>query len=247
MTEADQPIGAPLKDQRFTTTHWSVVLTCGEGDTVSSGAAMEQLCEAYWYPLYAYVRRRGHAVEEAKDLTQEFFARLIEKDWVQAADRSKGRFRTFLLTALNHFLAKEWRRSQAAKRGGGRRIISLDDTAEARYAREPACDLTPEKIYERRWALSVFDRAYTTLRQRYVDSEKRRHFDLLKQFLSVEPGEGVYAKVGAQLDMSTGAGAAAVHRLRQHYRELVREEVASTVETSADIDDEVRWLLAALS
>jgi RNA polymerase sigma-70 factor (ECF subfamily) len=231
---------------RFTTTHWSVVLTCGGNDTTSSGAAMEQLCRTYWYPLYAYVRRRGHSVEEAQDLTQEFFARLIEKGWVTAADANKGRFRTFLLTALNHFLAKEWRRERATKRGGGRKLISLDDTAEARYANEPASNVTPEKLYERRWALSVFDQALHRLRAQYVAVHKEGHYDCLKKFLSIQPDDGEYAVVGQKLEMTPGAIAAAVHRLRQHYREVVRAEVAHTVESSQELEEELRWLIQAL-
>ena len=208
---------------------------------------MEELCRTYWYPLYAYVRRRGHPVEEAQDLTQEFFARLIEKRWIADADSGKGRFRTFLLTALNHFLAKEWRRSQAAKRGGGQALISLDDTAEARYAQEPASHLTAEKIYERRWALSLFDRALGRLREQYASAGKAALYDRLQKFLSAEAADGEYARSGAELEMSTGAVAAAVHRMRQHYRELVRAEVAQTVETPAEVEDEVRSLLAALN
>ena len=207
---------------------------------------MEELCRTYWYPLYAYVRRLGHPVEEAQDLTQEFFARLIEKQWLADADRRKGRFRTFLLTALNHFLANEWRHSHAAKRGGGKRLISLDDTTEARYAQEPACHLTPEKIYDRRWAMSLFDRALRRLREEYVAADKTGLYDHLKEFLSAEARDGEYDRLGLELEMSAGAVAAAVHRLRQHYRQLVREEVTQTVETPADVDDEVRALLAAL-
>jgi RNA polymerase sigma factor (sigma-70 family) len=247
MSKAEYPIAPPLPNQRFSTTHWSVVLAGGDGESPHAAAAMEELCRAYWYPLYAYVRRREHSVEEAQDLTQEFFARLIEKHWLAEADSSKGRFRTFLLTALNHFLAKEWRRSHAAKRGGGQVLISLDDTAEARYAQEPASNVTPEKLYERRWALSLFDRALGRLREQYVAAGKTSLYDHLKGFLSGEPGDGEYARLGLELDMSTGAVAAAVHRLRQHYRQLVREEVAHTVESPADVDDEVRWLLAALN
>ena len=208
---------------------------------------MEELCLAYWYPLYAYVRRRGHSTEEAQDLTQEFFARLIEKHWLAEADSRKGRFRTFLLTALNHFLAKEWRRSHAARRGGGQVLISLDDTAEARYAQEPASEVTPEKIYERRWALSLFDRALSRLREQYAAAGKTALYDHLKGCLSGEPAEGEYARLGGELEMSPGAVAAAVHRLRQHYRQVVREEVVHTVENPADVDDEIRSLLAALN
>jgi RNA polymerase sigma-70 factor (ECF subfamily) len=207
---------------------------------------MEELCRAYWYPLYAYVRRRGHGVEEAQDLTQEFFARLLEKHWVGEADPGRGRFRSFLLMAVNHFLANEWRRSQAAKRGGGQPVISLDATAEGRYAQETASTLTPEKLYQRRWALSLFDRALGRLRAEYAARGRTRLFACLKEFLSEESAEGDYARLGAELEMSPGAVAAAVHRLRQHYRELVREEVAHTVETPAEMEDEIRSLLAAL-
>jgi RNA polymerase sigma-70 factor (ECF subfamily) len=243
MADGKSEPGKPLMNQRFTTTHWSVVRTCGADDTVSSGAAMEQLCRTYWYPLYAYVRRRGHSVDEAQDLTQEFFARLIEKEWVSAADANKGRFRTFLLTALSHFLAKEWRRLSAGKRGGGKKLISLDDTAEARYVGEPTSDLTPEKLYERRWALSVFDQALSRLREQHVLLGKDHHYECFKKFLSTQPGDGEYAKVGQALEMSPGAVAAAVHRLRQQYRELVRAEVAHTVESTEELEEEMRWLL----
>jgi len=237
---------APGEKNSVGATHWSVVVAAGKTESPRAAAAMEELCHTYWYPLYAYVRRRGHAVEEAKDLTQEFFSRLIEKKWLSEADRSKGRFRTFLLTALNHFLANEWRRSHAAKRGGGKKIISLDDSAEVRYAQEPACHTTPEKIYDRRWAMSLFDRALGRLRQEYVAADKTCLYHHLKEFLSTEARDGEYERLGSELEMTPGAVAAAVHRLRQHYRQLVREEVAQTVETPADVGDEVRALLAVL-
>lgn len=240
-------LGPAERPGYFQATHWSAVLAAGQTQSPRAAVAMEELCRTYWYPLYTYVRRRGHAVEEAQDLTQEFFSRLIEKQWVSDANPGKGRFRSFLLTALNHFLANEWRRSHAAKRGGGQAPISLDDTAEARYAQEPASHLTPEKIYERRWALSLFDRALGRLREQYAAAGKTSLYDHLKAFLSGEAGDGEYARLGAELQMSTGAVAAAVHRLRQHYRELVREEVAHTVETPAEVEEEIRSLLAALN
>ena len=229
------------------TTHWSAVLAAGQTDSPRAAAAMEELCRTYWYPIYAYVRRRGHGVEDAQDLTQTFFSRLIEKHWVADANPAKGRFRNFLLTALNHFLTNEWRNARAAKRGGGRSVISLDDTTESRYALEPASDLTPEKLYERRWALSLFDRALGHLREQYVAAGKTGLFDRLQKFLSSEASDGEYARLGAELEMSAGAMAAAVHRLRQHYRKLVREEVAQTVATPAEVEEEIRSLLAALS
>ena len=242
----DAAAGKPEAGQ-FVTTHWSVVLQAGQEFSLDAQGALEALCRAYWYPLYAYVRRRGHSVEEAQDLTQEFFSRLIEKHWVADANPGKGRFRTFLLTALNHFLANEWRNARAAKRGGGRPVISLDDTTESRYALEPASDLTPEKLYERRWALSLFDRVLGRLREEYAAAGRTGLCERMQKFLSSEAGDGEYARLGAELEMSTGAIAAAVHRLRQHYRQLVREEVAQTVESPADVEEEIRSLLAALT
>jgi len=247
MPETEEPTHPLAARPWFTTTQWSVVVNCGSDDAASSVAALEKLCCTYWYPLYAYVRRLGHPVEEAKDLTQEFFARLIQKHWVAEADRNKGRFRTFLLTALNHFLANEWRRAQAAKRGGGRAVVSLDATAEARYLQEAAPEVTPERVYERRWALNLFDQALRRLRHEYEVAGKARHFDSLKRFLSVQASDGEYDRIASELDMSTGAVAAAVHRLRQHYRTLVRAEVAQTVESREDLEDEMRWLLDAVS
>ncbi len=228
------------------TTHWSVVLAAGREASPRAATAMEELCRTYWYPLYVYIRRRGHAVEEAQDLTQEFFARLIEKHWLAEADPGRGRFRTFLLTALNHFLTNELRNAHAAKRGGGRALISLNDTAETRYALEPASDLTPERIYERRWALSLFEQAMNRLREHYVAEGKARQYECLAPFLSSEADEGDYARLGKELGMAPGAVATAVHRLRQHLRERVREEIAHTVNGPDEIEDEMRSLVAAL-
>jgi RNA polymerase sigma factor (sigma-70 family) len=228
-------------------THWSAVLAAGQTASPCATAAMEELCRTYWYPIYAYVRRRGHTVEEAQDLTQEFFLRLIAKHWLADANPGKGRFRNFLLTALNHFLANEWRRLQAAKRGGGQALISLDDTAEARYAQEPAFDLTPEKIYERRWALTLLDQALSRLREEFVAAAHAQQFDLLRGFLTTDAGESRYAEVAAELGMTAAAVAVAVHRLRHRYRELVREEIAHTVTSLAEVEDEIHWLFAAVS
>ncbi len=247
MPVPDKPSDAQRGNDWACATHWSVVLAAGQVESPRAAAAMEELCRTYWFPIYAYVRRRGHPSADAQDLTQEFFARLIEKQWVAEADASKGRFRSFLLTALNRFLANEWRNSRTVRRGGGRPIISLDDTAEARYVQEPASNVTPEMTYDRRWALSVFDRALSRLREQHATAGKTRLYDALKEYLSAEARDGDYAKVGSELEMTTGAVAAAVHRLRQHYRQLVREEVAQTVDSPGEVDDEVRALLAALS
>ncbi len=228
------------------TTHWSVVLSAANSGSANAAEALESLCRTYWYPLYAYLRRRGHNVDEAQDLTQEFFARLLEKHWLEQADPNRGKFRSCLLGAMNHFAANEWRRAHAAKRGGMKPLLSLDDTAESRYALEPSSELTPERLYDRRWALSLFESALARLREDYRSVGKAELFESLKDFLSAEPADGDYARVGASFGMSNGAVAAAVHRLRQHYRQLVHQEVAHTLANPADVEDEMRALLEAL-
>ncbi len=233
--------------ESFRTTHWSVVLLAGQRPSPEAAAALEKLCQAYWYPLYAFVRRKGHEREEAQDLTQEFLVRLLEKNYLAHADRNKGKFRSFLLAALNHFLTNDWRRAQAAKRGGGQALISLDAaTAEQQYALEPVSDLTPEKIYERRWALTLLDQALARLQKEMLAAGKAGQFDKLRGFLTSEPGENDYEAAAAQLEMTAGAVAVAVHRLRQRYRELVREVIAHTVGSSAEVEDEIRWLFGAV-
>ena len=232
----------------FTTTHWSVVLRAAQVGMPGVQEALETLCRLYWYPLYAYVRRRGYGPEEAQDLTHEFFAQILERNDVAQADPNKGRFRSFLLGAMNHFLAYEWRKAHAAKRGGGRTFIQLDDPAvEERYRREPSSDQTPERIYERRWALTLFDRALARLQEEWSSTGKRAQFDSLKPFLSSEAGDGEYAAVAGSLQMTPGAVAVAVHRLRQSYRETVRDEIAQTVSGLEELEDELRHLLDVMS
>jgi RNA polymerase sigma factor (sigma-70 family) len=231
----------------FQTTHWSVVTRAGQQASRQSAEALEKLCCVYWFPLYAYVRRRGYQVEEAKDLTQDFFIRILEKDYLAHADRGKGRFRSFLLSALNHFLINEWRRAQALKRGAGQSLISLDDTAEDRYAQEAASDLTPERIYERRWALTLLERALCRLRAEADAAGRARQFEQLRDFLTTGTGESHYAEAAANLGMTAGAVGVAVHRMRHRYGELVREEIAQTVADPAEIEDEIRWLFAVVS
>jgi RNA polymerase sigma-70 factor (ECF subfamily) len=223
------------------------VLLAGQHGSPRASESLEKLCRTYWFPLYAYVRRRGHTAEEAKDLTQEFFVRLLDRDYLAHANRHKGKFRSFLLSGLNHFLANEWRRAQAAKRGCGRPQISLDDTtAESRYSLEPVSDLTPEKLYERRWALTLLEQALCRLRDEFVANGHGRQFDLLRGFLTTGVAETRYAKVAAKLGMTSGAVAAAVYRLRHRYSEIVREEIAQTVAGPAEVEDEIRWLFAAV-
>jgi RNA polymerase sigma factor (sigma-70 family) len=222
-----------------------VLAAAQEGE--SQLPALEQLCRAYWYPLYAFIRQRGHGPDEAQDLTQEFFARLLEKKWLADIAPHGGRFRSFLLTALGRFLINEFQRSRAAKRGGGQPVISLDqDEAEQRYSREPVTDETPEKIFDRRWALTVLDKALARLAEEAQRAGKGRQFELLSPFLSREPGQGEYQEAGSKLNMSSGAAGVAVHRLRQRYRDLVRREVAETLADSGDAEQEVQHLMAAL-
>ncbi len=210
-------------------------------------AALERLCRTYWFPVYAYVRRRGYAVEDAKDLTQGFFTRLLANGALTGADPAKGKFRSFLIVALNHFLANEWDRSNRLKRGSGQPLLSLDDTAENRYNLEPVTNLTPDKLYERHWALTLLDQALARLRQEFEASGQMRQFGLLQPFLANEPETGDYANVAHELTLTTGAVAVAVHRFRNRYRELVKEEIAHTVSDAADVDDELRSLFAALT
>jgi RNA polymerase sigma-70 factor (ECF subfamily) len=232
----------------FHTTHWSVVLSAGQRDAPGGREALEALCRAYWYPLFAYVRRRGHGPEEAQDLTQEFFARLLERNDLARASPEKGRFRSFLLGAMNHFLAYEWRKAQAFKRGGGQSVLSLDGlSAEARYGREPVSKETPETLNERRWALTLFDAAYHRLQAEWTAAGRNRQFELIKPFLSSEAADGEYAPVAAALQVTVGAVSVAVHRLRHRYAELVRAEVAQTVATPAEVEDELRFLLSVMT
>jgi RNA polymerase sigma-70 factor (ECF subfamily) len=228
----------------FATTHWSVVLAAGHDSAPGSQAALESLCRAYWYPLYAYVRRQGHSPEDAQDLTQAFFAKLLEKKSLRHAQKERGRFRTFLLTSLKNFLSHEWERAKTAKRGGGSIHLSWDQTsAEDRYGLEPISDLTPEKIFEQRWALTLFQQALTRLRDESMAAGKGGRFEHLKAFLTDEPAAGAYQAVGERLGISSDSVAVSVHRLRQRYGELVREAIAQTVASPAEVQEELRYLI----
>ncbi len=248
MTESDQPQpAAPAGARAFRTTHWSVVLLARRSDTVRAEPALAELCRAYWYPLYAYVRRLGRGPEDAQDLTQEFFARLIEKQWLESVDQAKGRFRSFLLTAFKHFLAGEWHRDRAAKRGGGQALISLDRVeAEDRYTLEPADTATPEAIYDRRWAMTVLEQALARLEAEQRAAGHAERFEAVKDCLMGEPGEATLAESGARFGLTEVALKSFVQRLRQRYRALLREEVANTVDGAEGVDEELRSLLAAL-
>jgi RNA polymerase sigma-70 factor (ECF subfamily) len=245
---SDQPFrDAPASAAQFATTHWSVVLEAGQSVSKEANQALENLCRTYWYPLYAYVRRKGYDAHAAQDLTQEFFARLLARNYLSVADRKRGKFRSFLLGCLEHFLAREWTRAHAQKRGGGQPLFSLDETdAENRYLREPAHELTAEKIFDRRWATTLLDQAMARLREECLASQKGELFEKTQNYLSGERGEASYADLAVSLGMSEGAIKVAVHRLRQRYGELVRDEIAQTVATPGEVDEELRYLFAVL-
>jgi RNA polymerase sigma-70 factor (ECF subfamily) len=229
------------------TTHWSVVLAAGQSDCPGATEALERLCRAYWYPLYAYVRRRGYDASEAEDLTQAFFERLLEKRYPRAVDPQKGKFRSFLLASLEHFLAKEWRRVNTLKRGAGRPVVSLDaDTAEDRFRLELAHHETPEKLFERRWALALLDQAMDRLGEECAAAGKAAVFEALKPLLGGERSDVSQADLAARLGMTENALNVALSRLRRRDGELVREEIAQTVAGPADVDEELRCLVAAI-
>ena len=232
----------------FVTTHWSVVVAAGRQDAPLAQAALEQLCQLYWYPLYAYVRRRGYSSEDAKDLTQAFFARLLQRNWVGDADRERGRFRTFLLTAMSRFLSDEWDKIRALKRGGGAIHVPLQlDSAETRYGHEPADNTTPEQCFERRWALMLLETVLQQLRGEYERHDKAGLFAALNSCLVGVSESQPYAQLAAQLKMNEGAVKVAVHRLRKRYRELLRAEIARTTVAPGEVDDELRHFLAVLA
>ena len=235
-------------DGFFRTTHWSVVLAAREEASNGPPRALELLCRAYWYPLYAFVRRRGVPVADAQDLTQEFFARLLQRDFLRNVAREKGKFRTFLLSSLNNFLVSEWHRGQATKRGGGQQnFVSWDDLqAEERYASEPATEGTPERFYDQRWAVTVMDQAMTQLREEFQQAGKSTLFDHLKPFLSAEGSRDDYGKAAAPLQMTEGAFSVAVHRFRRRYAQVLRSVVAHTVSAPDEIEAELRCLAQAL-
>ncbi len=232
----------------FNTTHWSVVLQAGANDSPQAAEALASLCRAYWYPLYAYVRRQGHSMEDAQDLTQEFFARLLERQSLRSADPARGRFRTFLLTSLKHFLINEWNKANRSKRGGGRPLISLDaEETETRFRAEPADNRSPDKAYERRWAMVLLDRVLDQLQCEFVAAGRGPEFEELKGCLTGADNENTYAEIGRRLEMTEGNLKVTVHRLKQRYRELLRQEIALTVDGPEAIDQEMRDLFAALS
>jgi RNA polymerase sigma-70 factor (ECF subfamily) len=232
----------------FATTHWSVVLAAGANNSAGAAQALEQLCRAYWRPLYAYIcRSSGHGPDDAQDLTQEFFACLLERNDLASVSPDKGRFRSFLLASLNHFLCNEWDRVRAIKRGARVAFISIDEESpEHRALIESIADLPAEKAFEKRWATALLDEAFGRLRQESAQAGRAELFDRLKPFLAGEPDPGEYGTVAAQLGWAQSSVAVAVHRLRQRYAELVREEIAHTVAEPGAVEAEMRDLFAAL-
>ncbi|HTS30182.1 MAG TPA: sigma-70 family RNA polymerase sigma factor [Bryobacteraceae bacterium] len=231
---------------QFPATRWTLVIAAGDPRRKEARSALVALCENYWYPLYAYLRRRGYPADQAQDLTQQFFMRMLEGRYLDRADPEKGRFRSFLLTSLKFFVADEEDRNRAYKRGGGAVLPLEFSSGEERYQREPAHDETPERIFERRWALSVLDRVVETLREEFVHHGRPEHFERLKVFL-LGQSDAPYATLAREMNTSEGALKVAIHRLRKRYRELFRQEIADTVADPAEVESELRYLAAALT
>ena len=231
----------------FVTTQWSVVVAAGKSDCVASRKALTTLCEAYWHPLYAFVRRQGHNATDAQDLTQAFFAQLLERNDFARLRPERGRFRAFLLASMRHFLANEWDRSTAKKRGGGIRHFSIDFArGENRYLAEPVDTRTPESIFNREWALALLALVHQELCERYARKGHADLFEKLKDFLAGSPTAESYETIAEELEMTEGAVRVAVHRLRRRFGELLRAEIAQTVADEDEIDDEIRFLFAAM-
>ncbi len=238
----------PAASGIFATTHWTVVLAAGRGSSAQAHAALEELCATYWYPLYAYVRRQGHSREDAEDLTQGFFARLLEKNYLESVSSEKGRFRSFLLVALKRYMANEWDRANRQKRGGGELPLSLDwQDAESRYLITPATHLSPDKLYDRAWAVVVLERVITRLATESQAEGKGVQYEQLKPFLMMGKGDIPYPQAAATLKTSEGAVRVAVHRLRKRYRELLRDEIGQTLAQPAQADEEMQALFSALA
>jgi RNA polymerase sigma factor (sigma-70 family) len=237
-----------LKNPTFETTCWSLVMAAAGGSTPQADEALGSLCALYWYPLYAFIRRRGHDPDRAADLTQGFFARLLEKEFLRAVDPSRGRFRAFLLTSCKNFLANEYDHEMAQKRGGGRCPVSIDrQDAEGRYLAEPAHDLTPDRLFERRWALTLLDQSLDQLGLESRQAGKGMLYERLKFLLTGAEGGPSLAEVGKALGMTEAAVKKAAQRLRQRYREILRERIAGTIVDPGEVDDEIRTLFAILS
>ena len=232
----------------FATTHWTVVLAAGQKHTPQSDHALEELCRTYWFPLYAYVRRRGHTKEDADELTQTFFARLLEKNYLSGLSAQRGRFRAFLLASLKHFRANEWDKSQAQKRGGGAAHLSLDwQTADTKFQVADSVEPSPDKTFDREWALALLAKVIERLQKESEGEGRGKLFDLLKIFLTTGKSGSAQAEVAKSLDMEEGAVRVAIHRLRKRYRELLRDEIAQTLSDPAMVELEMQALFGAFT
>ncbi len=244
-TDSSKPV-TPHSDARFATTHWTVVLAAGSPDSSRYQQALEALCQSYWYPLYAYLRHTGYDAHQAEDYTQGFFATLLEKQSLRTADPKQGRFRSYLLGAFKHFLSDQRDHDRAQKRGGGRDILSLDFAeAESRYSFEPAATLSPEELFQKSWVLTLLDRTLIRLRDEAVKAGNERVFSYLKTFLTGDRGSVTYRVAAEQLGMTEGAVRTAVHRLRRRYRELLQDEIAQTLSSEGEMEEEIRDLFNA--
>lgn len=233
-----------ISNAKFHTTRWSVVLAAQEKSSRSGAESLEALCQQYWPPLYAFVRLRGHSEHDAQDLTQEFFARLLEKEWLTAADQQRGRFRTFLLTAMKRFLANEWDRTRAQKRGGAAKIVNMDTAATISIPDK--VQVSAEALFDRQWALTLLESVMVTLCREYESTGRTSEFELLKPSLTAERGATDYAALAVSLGIQPASVRSSVHRLRQRFRELFRAEVAGTVADAADVDTEMQAVISAL-
>jgi len=248
MSDNTHMSSTPSGTSRFATTHWSVVLAAGTPDSSHYREALETLCRTYWFPLYAYLRRCGHDTHKAEDYTQAFFAQMLEKNYLCDIKPKPAKFRSFLLVALKRFIADQQGRARAVKRGGGHKMLSLNfEGAESRYALEPASELSPEKVFDKSWVLTLLEQTMTRLETELAGMNKQKLFEILKVYLAGKEVSIPYRDLAVQLDMTEGAVKAAVYRLRRRYREILRDEIAQTVTTGDQIDDEIRGLFATLA
>ena len=238
---------SPDGPRRFETTHWSLIIRAGNAGAPDAAAALSTLCETYWYPVYAFIRRSGRSVEDSQDLTQAFFAKVLEKNYFKDARQDRGRFRSFLLASVRHFLSNQRDFDRADKRGGGQALLSLEfDDGERKYQIEPEDDATPETVYERRWALAALEAGMRRLAAKYDSETRRRLFDKLRPFLTGADPQS-YTELSADLDMTEGALRVATHRLRQQFAASLREVIGETVDTADEVSDELRHLMAVVS
>lgn len=247
-SEETTEIPGPERDKGFQTTHWSVVLAATRSEAAHAQDALAKLCGAYWYPLYAHVRRQGYGAEDAQDLTQDFFARFLARGYLKLADQNRGRFRSFLLKSLQHFLVNDWVYRQAQKRGGGKRVVSLqEEEGERNYLQHLTHRSTPESLYDKSWAMTLLQRAMDRLSAKYTAAGRADLFEQLKDHLLSEASEESYQRIGGLVGLSEGAVKVSLHRLRRRFRDAVRAEIAQTVDTPEAVEEELRCLMAAMS